>query len=114
MSRHHKEHTKIHKKEHIKQFIVFLLAVVLWFIPAPEGLSLQAWHLFVIFAAAIAAVIIEATSIFVASILALSASILLGILTPQQAYSGFSKGFILLIVVAFLIARAVIITPPTN
>ena len=108
MSKHHKEHARLHKKEHLKQLLVFLLAVVLWFIPAPEGLSGQAWHLFVIFAAAIAAVIIEATSIFVASTLALSLSILLGILTPQQAYSGFSKGFILLIVVAFLIARAVI------
>jgi DASS family divalent anion:Na+ symporter len=36
------------------------------------------------------------------------AAILSGILTPQEAYSGFSKDFILLIVAAFLVARAVI------
>ncbi len=108
MSKHHKEHAKKHKREHIKQAVVLFLAALLWFVPSPEGLTPQAWHLFVIFIAAIASVIIEATSIFVASIIALSASILLGVLSPQQAYSGFSKGFILLIVVAFLIARAVI------
>lgn len=108
MSKHHKERTKLHKKEHFKQIAVLLLAIILWFIPSPEGLTDQAWHLFVIFISAIAAVVIEATPIFVASIIALSASILLGVLTPQQAYGGFSKSFILLIVVAFLIARAVI------
>ena len=108
MSKHHKEHVRLHRKEHIKQLVVLLAAVLLWFVPVPEGLTSEAWHLFVIFIAAIGAVIVEATSIFVASILALSLSILLGVLSPQQAYSGFSKGFILLIVVAFLIARAVI------
>ncbi len=108
MSKHHRHHKKLHQKEHFKQAVVFLFALLLWFYPTPEGLQPQAWHLFVIFICAIAAVIIEAMPIFVASIFALSASVLLGILTPQQAYSGFSKGFILLIVVAFLIARAVI------
>ncbi len=108
MSKHHRAHKKLHQQEHIKQLFILLFATVLWFMPTPEGLQVEAWHLFVIFIATIFAVIIEATPIFVASILALSSSILLGILTPQEAYSGFSKSFILLIVVAFLIARAVI------
>jgi len=46
--------------------------------------------------------------IFTSSIIALSATVLTGTLTPKEAYSGFSEGFILLIIVAFLIARGVI------
>ena len=108
MSKHHKAHSNQHHLEHKKQFFVLLFGLVLWFLPTPEGLSQNAWHLFVIFITTIASVISGATAIFVASILALSFSILSGVLTPSEAYSGFSKGFILLIVVAFLIARAVI------
>jgi len=42
------------------------------------------------------------------TILALAAVVLTGTLTPKEAYSGFSEDFILLIIVAFLIARGVI------
>ena len=40
--------------------------------------------------------------------LAASASVLTGLLTPAQAYAGFANATILLIVVAFLVARAVV------
>ena len=108
MSKHHRTHKKLHHNQHIKQGIIFLFALLMWYLPTPHGLETNAWHLFVIFISVIFSVIIEATSIFAASVIALASSILLGVLTPAQAYSGFSKGFILLIVVAFLIARAVI------
>jgi DASS family divalent anion:Na+ symporter len=104
MSSHHKKQ----KKEHILQLVVLLIGLLMWFMPVPKGLDVQAWHLFVIFIDAIFAVIIGAMPIFTASILALSVSVLSGVLTPKQAYSGFSEDFILLIVVAFLIARGVI------
>jgi len=95
-------------RENIRYIIVVLFGLILWFMPLPEGLKLQAWHLFAIFITAIFAVVINAMPIFTSSILALAASVLTGTLTSQQAYSGFSQGFILLIVVAFLIARGVI------
>ncbi|HFB53595.1 MAG TPA: DASS family sodium-coupled anion symporter, partial [Sulfurimonas autotrophica] len=104
MSHHHKKH----EFDHYKQLFVLLFGVLLWFTPAPEGLSLQAWHLFAIFISIILAVIIEATSIFTASIIGLGFVVLTHTLTAKQAYSGFSQGFILLIIVAFLIARGVI------
>ncbi len=105
MSHHY---TNKYKKEHIKQAVVILIGVVLYNIPHPLALEDNAWHLFAVFFTTILAVVSEATSIFAASVLALSVSVLLGILTPKEAYSGFSKGFILLIVIAFLISRAVI------
>jgi DASS family divalent anion:Na+ symporter len=84
------------------------LAVVIWFVPPPEGLTVPAWRLFALFASAIFAVIIGAFPILTASVLAASASVLTGLLTPAQAYAGFANATILLIVVAFLVARAVV------
>ena len=101
---HHKKRDLIH----YKQLFVLLFGVSLWFVPAPEGLTPQAWHLFAIFISIILAVIIEATSIFTASIIGLGFVILTHTLTAKQAYSGFSQGFILLIIIAFLIACGVI------
>ena len=94
--------------KHWLQLIVLLVGLVIWFIPTPSGLETQAWHLFAIFITAIFAVIINAMPIFTSSIIALAAVVLTGTLTTKQAYSGFSEGFILLIIVAFLIARGVI------
>jgi len=101
-------HHKVKETTHYKQLFVFAFGLILWFIPYPDGLSLQAWHLFAIFISIILAVIIEATSIFTASIIGLGFVILTHTLTAKQAYSGFSQGFILLIIIAFLIARGVI------
>jgi DASS family divalent anion:Na+ symporter len=84
------------------------LALALWFWPAPEGLAPQAWHLFALFVAAIFAVVVNALPILTASILALAVAVLSGTLAPAEAYAGFANATILLIVVAFLVARAVV------
>ena len=84
------------------------LALVIWFIPAPGGLAPAAWHLFALFAAAIASVVIGAFPILTASVIALAAAVLTGTVAAERAYSGFANGTILLIVVAFLVARAVV------
>lgn len=87
---------------------MLLLGTVIWFLPPPEGLSSQAWHLFAIFITTIIAVILNVASIFTLAIAALAITILTGTLTAAEGFSGFSEGFILLIVVAFLLARAAI------
>lgn len=90
------------------RIVVMLLAAVLWWTPPPEGLSLQAWRLFVIFAAAILAVVIDALPILTASVFAVATAVLSGLLPPADAYAGFGNGTILLIVIAFLVAGAVV------
>jgi DASS family divalent anion:Na+ symporter len=87
---------------------VCALALGLWFSPVPEGLVADAWHLFALFVAAIASVVIGAFPILTSSVLALAAAVLTGTVPPAKAYSGFANGTILLIVVAFLVARAVV------
>ena len=64
--------------------------------------------MFAVFAATIFSVVTGAVPILLASILGLVAAIGIGALDPDIAYSGFSEGFILLIVMAFLVGRAVV------
>jgi DASS family divalent anion:Na+ symporter len=87
---------------------VVALALGIWFSPVPEGLVPAAWHLFALFVAAIVSVVIGAFPILTSSVLALAAAVLTGTLAPAKAYSGFANATILLIVVAFLVARAVV------
>jgi DASS family divalent anion:Na+ symporter len=87
---------------------VAVFAVGLWFLTPPDGLTQQGWRLFAVFATAIVAVMLNALPILTASVLAVAASVLSGLLQPAQAYAGFANGTILLIVVAFLVARTVV------
>jgi DASS family divalent anion:Na+ symporter len=84
------------------------IGILLWLLSPPEGLTVQAWRLFVIFAAAIASVVVNAFPILTASVLAVAIAVLSGLLAPVKAYAGFANGTILLIVLAFLVARAVV------
>jgi divalent anion:Na+ symporter, DASS family len=93
---------------HVPRLATVAIALGFWWWPVPEGLTVEAWHLFAIFAAAILSVIAGALPLLTASILALAAAVLTGTLAPERAYSGFANGTILLIVVAFLVARAVV------
>ena len=52
--------------------------------------------------------VVNALPILTASVLAVAASVLTGLLSPAKAYAGFANGTILLIVLAFLVARAVV------
>jgi len=85
-----------------------LLLATLWLSPPPAGLTVQAWRLFAVFAGAIFAVVVNALPILTASVLAVALSVLTGLLTAEQAYSGFGNSTILLIVVAFLVAGTVV------
>jgi DASS family divalent anion:Na+ symporter len=91
-----------------RAIIMFVFLGILWFLPPPWGVTAQAWHLFAIFITAILAVVIGAVPILTTAIIAVVAAIFLGVLDPVKAYSGFGQGFILLIVVAFLVAGGVI------
>src|SRR5262249_43396765 len=91
-----------------RRAVPLALGAALWFSPAPEGLELPAWHVFAVFAATILAILLEAASILTVSVLALATAVLSGALTPEDAYLGFHQGVILLIVVAFLVARTVV------
>ncbi len=88
--------------------VTLAVALGLWFTPIPEGLTPQAWHLFVIFLSAILAVILTAFPLLTAAMIALAVAVISGTMTPAKAFSGFSNASVLLVVVAFLVARGVV------
>jgi DASS family divalent anion:Na+ symporter len=96
------------KPARLRRAISLAVALVIWFVPPPGNLTPQAWHLFAIFGATILSVVIGAFPILTASVLALAAAVLTGTLAAADAYEGFSNPTIVLIIVAFLVARAVV------
>ncbi|MGD2170305.1 MAG: anion permease [Chlamydiota bacterium] len=97
-----------------KQIYFFLLSifigVMVWILPVPQGVDIQAWHLLAIFIATILGVILKPLPMGAMALIGLSASIVTNTLTFEQAFSGFSNNVVWLVVFAFFIARGFIVT----
>lgn len=94
----------------VKGLFVVLLGALIWFLPAPAGVTPQAWRLFAIFVATIVGFIAQPLPIGAVALIGITFSALSGILKPAEALSGFSNTTIWLIVAAFLFAQAFINT----
>jgi DASS family divalent anion:Na+ symporter len=92
----------------LKSLAPFALALGIWFAPVPEGLTREAWHLFAIFAAAIFAVIVNAFPLLTSALLAGAAVVLTETVDPAKVFGGFANASVLLVVIAFLVAQAVV------
>ncbi len=92
----------------VKQALPFALALGIWFTPIPSGLTSEAWHLFAIFSAAIFSVILNAFPLLTSSLIAVAATVLTRTVDPAKAFAGFANASVLLVVVAFLVAGAVV------
>jgi DASS family divalent anion:Na+ symporter len=95
-------------RKNFKIIASLLLAIGIWLTPVPEGLTREAWHLFAIFAAAIVAVVINALPLLTSALLAGAAAVLSGTVDPVKAFGGFSNPSVLLVVMAFIVAQAVV------
>ena len=92
----------------LKQALPFALAVGIWLVPVPAGLTPPAWHLFAVFASAIASVLIGSFPLLTSALLAVAAAVLTGTIPPAKAFAGFANASVLLVVIAFLVAIAVV------
>ncbi|RBQ27963.1 anion permease [Aliarcobacter vitoriensis] len=97
-------------KKSIGLLIPVLVALVLWFIPAPEGLSQEAWRFFGIFLAVIIGLIIEPIPAALIGFVGISIVAILGLMgnsgdSIKWALSGFSNTTIWLIFAAFMFAE---------
>ncbi len=97
--------------------ITFLVALILWFIPIPKGVSPEAWHLFAIFAATILGIILKAAPMGTMCMMAIAFTALTQVLAPgdagksiTKALTGFGDKVIWLIGISFFIARGFIKT----
>ena len=95
-------------RRQLMRALPFVLALGIWFWPIPAGLTRESWHLFAIFAAAIVAVILNSFPLLTASLLAVAAAVLTRTVDPAKAFAGFANQSVLLVVVAFLVANAVV------
>jgi divalent anion:Na+ symporter, DASS family len=92
----------------IKRLFPFLLAIGIWLTPTPDGLTTQAWDLFAIFAASITAVLVGAFPLLTSTMLAVAAVVATNTISAAKAFAGFANPSVLLVVVAFLVAQAVV------
>ena len=92
----------------LRRALPFALAIGIWLVPVPAGLTAPAWHLFAVFVAAIAAVLVGAYPLLTSTMLAVAAVVLTGTISPAKAFSGFANASVLLVVIAFLVAQAVV------
>lgn len=97
--------------------ITVVLGLVIWFIPCPNGVALNAWHLLAIFLATIVGIIAKAASMGTMSMLAISVVAVTQVLAPGDAgksislaLSSFGDKIIWLIGISFFIARGFIKT----
>jgi len=92
----------------VRRALPFVLAAGIWFAPVPEGLTAPAWHLFAVFVASIAAVLLGAFPLLTSTMLAVAAVVLTDTLSAAKAFGGFANSSVLLVVVAFIVAQAVV------
>ncbi len=98
----------------VPALVATALTLIIWFaIPAPEGVSVNAWHLLALFVGTIAAIIGKALPIGGVSILAISLVALTQVTHPgnpkaalADALSGFSNELIWLIGVSIMISMS--------
>jgi DASS family divalent anion:Na+ symporter len=86
------------------------LGVIIWFFPAPAGVSAPAWHLFAIFVATIVGLVLEPLPMGAVALLGIAAATLTRTLSPDEALSGFSNRIMWLVVIAFFLSRGFIKT----
>lgn len=94
----------------IKLAALVVVALIIWFIPTPEGLKPEAWHLFAIFVSTILGFILKPLPMGGIAVLGMTALSLTHTLTISQTLSGFGNSTIWLIVIAFFISRGFIKT----
>lgn len=97
--------------------ITFIVALIIWFIPVPEGVTQDAWHLFAIFAATILGIILKAAPMGTMCMMAIAFTAITQVVAPgdagksiTKALSGFGDKVIWLIGISFFIARGFIKT----
>ncbi len=92
-------------------FFLSLIGGIVWnIVEAPEGLTLEGWHLLIIFLLTILGIIFGSAPMSVIALLGTLVCVLTHTLTLHEALSGFSSSVIWIVVLAFFIARGLIKT----
>lgn len=88
-------------------WVCLLVLLLLWFLPAPSGLTTISWHYLAIFGTTILGLLLGPLPLGPMVLLGLMTAVLSGTLPFDHALSGFSDSTVWLVVAAFLLAGAV-------
>ena len=91
-------------KNLLKGALCIAITLIIVWIPAPEGVTPEAWHLLAIFIGTIAGLILEPLPMGAVAFIAIAVTALSKTVPYKAALSGFSNSTIWLIVSAFLFA----------
>eukprot|EP00798_Chlamydomonas_sp_ICE-L_P016682 gene16682-22941_t len=80
------------------------IAVLIWFVPPPVGVSLKAWHLLSVFVGTIVGIITTPLPLGAVAVLGLGAAMMTKVLTFAEAFSAFSSEIPWLIAIAYFLA----------
>lgn len=98
------------KSSNFAIFAILLFGFAVWNVPTPEGITDKAWHLFAIFIATIAAIIINPLPMGATALVVIMITSLTGTLTLEECLAGFGVETVWLIVFAFFISLGFIKT----
>jgi DASS family divalent anion:Na+ symporter len=91
-------------------FLLLILGTTLWFIPQPEGLTIKAWHLLIVFFITILTIMTNTFALGVITLLSTAFCITFHLIPLDHALSGFGSNIVWFVVFAFFIARGLIKT----
>lgn len=87
---------------------IFLAAAIVWNIEVPQGISIEAWHLLIIFISTIASIICNILPMGAVTLLAMMACVITHTLSLQACLKSFSDEVVWLVIFAFFIAKGFI------
>jgi DASS family divalent anion:Na+ symporter len=102
--------SRVFNKKIISFVISVLIGLLIWNLTPPEGVTVQAIHMFAIFMFTVVGVILRPLPIGTVAFLGLTLTAATKTLTFEEAFSGFVHPIVWLIVIAFFISRGFIKT----
>ncbi len=89
---------------------VFIVGVILWWMPHPQGITENAWHLFVIFLSTILGIVCRPMPVSSVVFVGMTMTLLTGTLKYNEVLAAYSKDSVWLIVMSFFLARGLVKT----
>ena len=94
----------------LKWLLVLSVSIVILLVPAPSGITPQAWRLLAIFAGTIVGLIVQPLPLGAMALVGLTSAAVSGALTAGQALAGYADPLVWLVFAAFCISRGMIKT----
>lgn len=89
---------------------LFMIGAILWFVPVSDEITVQSWHLLVIFLCTMTGIVLNPLPISAIALIGAAVALISHTLSTEQVLKGFSDKIVWLLIFAFLIARAMIKT----